>query len=332
VAYFKLSISLISLYNQVLIFLVKVMTPVYCLMGPTAVGKTALAAALARDMDMEIISVDSALIYRGMDIGTAKPTKAERCGVEHHLIDIINPDQVYSAGDFCQDVAKLIDGIIARGRRPLLVGGTMMYFHALQHGIAALPEADAAVRSELLEQAERQGWEALHRCLAQCDPDAAAAIHINDKQRILRALEVWRLSGERISVLQRARHVGDYQFINMALLPRDRSLLHDRIEQRVHGMLAQGFDAEVRGLLSRSDYHSELPAMKTVGYRQWARYLTGQCSEPEAIFAMIVATRQLAKRQMTWLRRWHGVNTLWMEDKDGLARACRVVEACVSDQ
>jgi tRNA dimethylallyltransferase len=275
------------------------------LMGPTGAGKSDLAVALAGEFPFEIVSVDSALVYRGMDIGTAKPPLQIRHAVPHHLIDIRDPAATYSAGDFVQDAAAAMESIWRRGHQPLFVGGTMLYFHALSHGLAVLPEADLGVRAEIDARAATAGWAELHRELAEVDPVAAARIHNNDPQRIQRALEVYKLTGEPISRLQQARVsvMSDIDVVELAIAPLDRKLLHERLKLRFEAMLAAGFVEEVRVLRKRSDLSAEHPTMRAVGYRQIWQYLAGECGLEEAGDEAIVATRQLAKRQMTWLRR-----------------------------
>jgi tRNA dimethylallyltransferase len=275
------------------------------LMGPTGSGKTDLAVWLTEQLPMEIISVDSALVYRGMDIGTAKPDLATRARVPHHLIDIRDPAARYSVGEFLMDAQRAMQDIWSRGRRPLLVGGTMMYFHALTAGIAELPEADLAVRAGIDAQAALEGWASVHRELGKVDPQAAARIHFNDPQRIQRALEVYRVTGQTITELQRQRMsvFADVKVIEIALAPLERGGLHTKIELRFRAMLEAGLVEEVRGLYERGDLSPEHPSMRAVGYRQLWRYLAGVSSLNEATEQAIVATRQLAKRQMTWLRR-----------------------------
>jgi tRNA dimethylallyltransferase len=275
------------------------------LMGPTGSGKTEAAVRLAERLPLEIISVDSALVYRGMDIGTAKPASSVRARIPHHLIDIRDPAQGYSVGEFTLDVERAMQDIWSRGRLPVLVGGTMMYFHALTEGIADLPEADLAVRAGIDAQAAKEGWAAVHQELAGVDPAAAARIHINDPQRIQRALEVHRITGRTITALQQARVsvFADLNVIEIALAPLERGELHTKIEMRFKAMLDAGFVEEVSRLYERGDLRPEHPSMRAVGYRQLWRYLAGQIGLNEATEQAIAATRQLAKRQMTWLRR-----------------------------
>ena len=275
------------------------------LMGPTGAGKSDLALRLAEMLPLEIVSVDSALVYRGMDIGTAKPGAAARARIPHHLIDIRDPAQSYSAGEFVRDAALAMQDIWRRGRQPLLVGGTMLYFHALSHGIARLPQADPAVRAAIEREARDVGWAALHRELARIDPEAAARIHANDPQRVQRALEVHRLTGDTITNLQQTA-VAAFAGIEVEefmLVPLERRDLHTRIELRFDAMLKAGLLAEVRGLFERGDLGREHPSIRAVGYRQLWRHLAGQSSLEDSRNQAIAATRQLAKRQLTWLRR-----------------------------
>lgn len=274
-------------------------------MGPTGSGKSDLAIRLTEKLPLEIISVDSALVYRGMDIGTAKPDKSTRARTPHHLIDIRDPAASYSVGEFTRDALCAMEDIWSRGRQPLLVGGTMMYFHALTSGIAQLPESDPAVRAEIDASAAALGWGAVHKALAEVDPQAAARIHINDPQRIQRALEVHRLTGETITKLQQERVsvFTDVNVIEFALAPLERGELHTKIELRFRAMLEAGFVEEVRSLYERGDLGPEHPSMRAVGYRQIWRYLAGVNALDEATEQAIAATRQLAKRQLTWLRR-----------------------------
>ncbi len=286
------------------------------LMGPTASGKSELALTLADRFDLEIVSVDSAQVYRGMDIGTAKPDRATRARVAHHLIDIRDPREPYSAGEFVRDALAAMQDIWGRGRQPLLVGGTMLYFHALTAGIADLPAADAPLRARIEAEAAERGWAALHAELARVDPPAGARIHVNDPQRIQRALEVYRLTGETITRLQQRVEpaVARLAVTELALAPADRGALHARIGARFEAMLAAGFAEEVRALQARGDLSAEHPSMRAVGYRQMWRYAAGQCPLAEATERAVVATRQLAKRQLTWLRR--RTAAVWLESLD----------------
>ncbi|RZQ56056.1 tRNA (adenosine(37)-N6)-dimethylallyltransferase MiaA [Pseudidiomarina tainanensis] len=284
---------------------------VICLYGPTAAGKTGLAIALTKHLPCDIVSVDSALIYRGMDIGTAKPTAEELAQAPHRLINICDPAENYSAAQFAADARREIDQIIAAGRIPLLVGGTMLYFKALLEGMSKLPEADAAIRAELNQQLEQQGLEALHAELQKIDPTSAQRIHPNDPQRLLRALEVYRISGKTLTELTATRDGAlPYPIIQMAVAPSDRAVLHERIALRFRQMVEQGFLNEVEALRRRSDLHIDLPSIRCVGYRQAWQYLDGDYDYEEMINRGIFATRQLAKRQLTWLRKWPGVHWL----------------------
>lgn len=283
-----------------------------CLLGPTASGKTAAALALAQRLPVEIVSVDSALVYRGMDIGTAKPTPEERAVAPHHLIDIIEPNASYSAAHFRTDALRLVSEIVARGHVPLLVGGTMLYYKALVQGLDALPSADAATRATLEAQAAELGWPALHAQLERVDPATAARLAPNDAQRIQRALEIFMLSGTPMSALiagaakksAREREHGDtpYRFVPIALEPSNRAVLHERIARRFDAMLAAGFVDEVAGLRARGDLDAMMPSMRCVGYRQAWAYLDGAIDQPTMREQGIFATRQLCKRQLTWLR------------------------------
>ncbi len=278
--------------------------PVILLLGPTASGKSAIALALAQAVPLEIVSVDSALVYRGMDIGTAKPSTQERAAVPHHLIDLIEPTDSYSAARFASDARRLIAEIRARGRLPVLAGGTMLYAKALIDGLHDLPTADPALRAQLDEEAAREGWPSLHARLAQLDPVTAARLAPNDAQRIQRALELCLLTGEPMSALlgRQARQGTQERFLTIALEPSERSVLHARIATRFQQMLDQGFLDEVRRLRARGDLHPGLPSMRCVGYRQAWEHLDGQYDARTMIERAVAATRQLAKRQLTWLR------------------------------
>jgi tRNA dimethylallyltransferase len=278
------------------------MTPrALVLCGPSASGKSAVALAMAQHIDLEIISVDSAQVYRGMDIGTAKPSGPERASVPHHLLDILDPAQRYSAARFVADATALIADINRRGRVALLVGGTMLYVKALRHGLDALPEADAALRRQIDAQAARDGWPALHAQLALVDPVTAARLAPNDAQRIQRALEVWHLTGRSLSQAHAQGRSAGLPLPLIALEPTERSWLHERIAQRFDHMLHNGLLDEVRALRARSDLHADLPSMRCVGYRQaWAALQAGDLDGLRE--RGIAATRQLAKRQLTWLR------------------------------
>jgi tRNA dimethylallyltransferase len=280
---------------------------VACLLGPTASGKTAAALAFAAKHPAEIISVDSALVYREMDIGTAKPTADERAAAAHHLIDIIDPADSYSAAQFRADALRLVAEITARGKVPLLVGGTMLYYKALTQGLNDLPQADAAVRAQLDADAARDGWPALHARLASVDPATAARLAPNDSQRIQRALEVFMLSGQPMSALlaaprSSAAEEAPYRFVPIALEPSDRAVLHARIAARFDAMLADGLIDEVKRLRARGDLNLSMPSMRCVGYRQAWEYLDGAYGYDEMRDKGVFATRQLCKRQLTWLR------------------------------
>ncbi|MFZ6815510.1 tRNA (adenosine(37)-N6)-dimethylallyltransferase MiaA [Undibacterium sp. Rencai35W] len=277
---------------------------VIAIMGPTASGKTAAALEIARHIPAEIISVDSALVYREMDIGTAKPSAAELASAPHHLIDIIDPADAYSVAQFLIDTRRLVDEIAARGKLPLLVGGTMMYFKALINGLDDLPAADQALRAELDAEAARDGTPALHARLATLDPITAARLKPNDSQRIQRALEIIALTGQPMSELlaQQPKAEMPFEMLSLSLEPSDRAILHQRIARRFDIMLEQGFLDEVRHLRARGDLHPDLPSMRCVGYRQAWEYLDGTCDLNDMRERGIIATRQLAKRQLTWLR------------------------------
>jgi tRNA dimethylallyltransferase len=273
------------------------------LMGPTASGKSALAAALAQHFPVEIVSVDSAQIYRGMDIGTAKPSVAERRSVPHHLIDIVDPTESYSAAQFRSDAVRLIREITARGRIPLLVGGTMLYFKALREGLSELPESDAALRARIDAEAAERGWPALHAELAEIDAPTAARLKPSDAQRIQRALEIYRVTGKPMSqLLGRTKSALPFRLLELALVPSDRAELHRRIESRFDAMLKRGLVEELRALRERHTLRPGLPSMRCVGYRQVWQHLEGEFGRNELRDRGIFATRQLAKRQLTWLR------------------------------
>lgn len=284
------------------------------LMGPTASGKTALAIELRKHLPVEIISVDSALIYRGMDIGTAKPTAEELSQAPHRLIDILDPSLPYSAADFRRDALNAMAEITAQGKIPLLVGGTMLYFKALLEGLSPLPSADLVIRTDIEKIAQEQGWGEIHRRLAEVDPVAAARIHPNDPQRLSRALEVYLISGQTLTEMtQTAGEKLPYNVFQFAIAPQDRKILHERIEQRFHLMVNAGFEEEVRALHRRDDLHVDLPSIRCVGYRQMWSYLDGEISHDEMIYRGICATRQLAKRQITWLRSWENIH--WLDSE-----------------
>ena len=277
-----------------------------CLMGPTASGKTDLAIELAERRDCELISVDSALVYRGLDIGSAKPD------YPHHLIDILDPSQVYSAAEFVADATRVAADIVARGKTPLLVGGTMLYFKAFLEGLAEMPAADPAIRAQIEAQAAAHGWPHIHAQLAAVDPKSAARIHPNHSQRLSRALEVYRASGVTLTDWHGKQGAGAarsdpfecYRVVQLAICPVDRAVLHQRIAWRYGHMMEAGLLEEVRQLWRREDLHRDLPAVRAVGYRQLWRHLDGEYSLDEAVRKAVAATRQLAKRQLTWLRKW----------------------------
>jgi len=279
------------------------------LLGPTASGKTAAALSLAQALPIEVVSVDSAQVYRGMDVGTAKPSAAERAAAPHHLVDILEPTEAYSAGRFRGDALRLVREIHGRGRIPVLAGGTMLYFAALEHGLADLPPADPALRAEIEARAAREGWPALHAELAGVDPQSAARIQPTDPQRIQRALEVHKLAGEPLSALQARRPAPSLSFevLRIALEPSQRAVLHERIAARFRAMLHAGLLDEVRGLRSRYRLDAALPSMRSVGYRQAWQVLEGEAPEETLEYRGVAATRQLAKRQLTWLRSMQGL-------------------------
>jgi len=285
-------------------------------MGPTASGKTRLAIQLAQVLNGEIISVDSALVYRGMDIGTAKPSLEERAGVPHHLLDIIDPAESFSTGQFRQQALRLMAEIVGRGRVPLLAGGTMLYFNCLFNGLAELPEADEALRRQIDAEAASLGWAVLHEELARIDPQAGMRIHPNDPQRIQRALEVYRLTGITLSEwCSRGRpEPPPFNIIRLIVAPGNRPALHETIRHRYLSMLDQGLVEEVQCLYQRGDLHENLPSIRAVGYRQVWAYLSGELDYPQMVERGIIATRQFAKRQFTWLRREESAHHFLSED------------------
>ncbi|SDI56746.1 tRNA dimethylallyltransferase [Pseudomonas flavescens] len=304
--------------------------PAIFLMGPTAAGKTDLALALAHALPCELVSVDSALVYRGMDIGTAKPDRATLEAFPHHLVDIRDPAEAYSAAEFRCDALAAMAEITSRGRIPLLVGGTMLYFKTLLEGLADMPGADAEVRAVLEARGQREGWSVLHEELHAVDPQSALRIHRNDPQRLVRALEVFKVSGTTMSELrlrQSEERSGagcfPYTVAQLAIAPAQRQMLHERIAQRFDRMLEQGFVAEVERLHRRGDLHAELPSIRAVGYRQVWEHLEGRLSAASMRERGIIATRQLAKRQFTWLRGWENVHWLDSLDCDNLPRALK---------
>ncbi len=299
------------------------------IMGPTAAGKTDAVIDLFQRFSGHIISVDSALVYRGMDIGTAKPDKATLQQAPHALVDIRDPWHSYSAADFRADAQAEIDSAHAQGRLPLLAGGTMLYYHALQQGLSNLPEAEPEIRAQLAAQAQEIGWPAMHRQLQQVDPESAARIHPNDPQRIQRALEVWQLTGKPLSHWFSQQHNTSMPFdtLKIVLAPPDRAVLHRRIEQRFDDMLDAGFIEEVRALMALPKVHAELPAMRAVGYRQVWQYLSGELDREQMRYRGIVATRQLAKRQWTWLRKEN--DAVWLDP--GATGSAQKIRQLVAD-
>lgn len=302
--------------------------PAIFLMGPTASGKTDLAVALTEALPCEIISVDSALIYKGMDIGSAKPETEVLAKAPHQLVDILDPAKAYSAADFREDALALMAEITARGKIPLLVGGTMMYFKVLRDGMAQLPSADEQIRQQLLQQAEEQGWETLHQRLIEVDPEASQRIKPADTQRLQRALEVYELTGKPLSQWHREQEGQrlPYNVINLAVSPEDRAVLHERIALRFKLMLEAGFLDEARQLFERGDLNTSMPSVRCVGYRQAWSYLEGEYSYEEMIEKGIIATRQLAKRQLTWLRSWPDVHWLDTLSDDLPSHALKVIK------
>ena len=298
------------------------------LMGPTASGKTGLAVELVQRLPLEIISVDSALVYRGMDIGTAKPDAATLAVAPHRLIDIRDPGEAYSAAQFRDDALRAMELICARGNTPLLVGGTMLYFRALQQGLSDLPGADPEVRAQLEALATKIGWAAMHQRLAGVDAESAARIHPNDPQRIQRALEVYELTGVPLSELcRRGRETApNYRFLKIVLAPPEREVLHQRIEARFRAMLEQGFLDEVQRLHQRGDLNPQLPALRAVGYRQAWMYLQGELSADQWVERALVATRQYAKRQLTWFRAEPDAHWVDPQAADAVARVVALIE------
>jgi len=298
---------------------------VVCIMGPTASGKTHLAVELARLHPFEIISVDSALVYRGMNIGTAKPNQALLNEIPHHLVDIRDPVNAYSAADFREDAIRLVAEIQSRGKMPLLVGGTMLYFKALKDGISNLPAANQALRNEISKLAGEQGWSKVWSRLNEVDPVSAARIHKNDAQRLQRALEVYEISGRSMTDWQQDKGLPcPFDLLEIAVMPEDRRKLHETIAVRFKGMLEAGFVQEVESLRHREDLHSELASMKAVGYKQIWQYLDGQLQYDEMIEKAVIATRQFAKRQFTWLRSWQSLRQIKAPSTD---EALKIIEA-----
>lgn len=301
--------------------------PVICIMGPTASGKTDLAMQLCDHLPCDIISVDSALIYKDMDIGSAKPTSEELAQYPHRLVDIIDPAQSYSAADFCRDAKREIADIRSKGRIPVLVGGTMMYFKSLLEGLSPLPNADEKIRAEITALAEQKGWHHIHQLLAEVDPVSAERINENDSQRLTRALEVFRITNTSLTELTKIKgDTIDGKVLQFAITTEDRAELHQRIELRFNIMVEQNFQAEVEKLKARTDLHENLPSIRCVGYRQMWQHLNGEMDHDEMIFRGVCATRQLAKRQLTWLRGWPELNWLKTNDETNLQQVLNALK------
>ncbi|MFA3792736.1 tRNA (adenosine(37)-N6)-dimethylallyltransferase MiaA [Aliiglaciecola sp. SL4] len=299
--------------------------PAIFLMGPTASGKTDLALEISKKLPCEIISVDSALIYRGMDIGTAKPSAEELSQVPHRLIDILDPKESYSVANFRSDALNAMQAVTDAGKIPLLVGGTMLYFKSLVDGLSTLPAANPEIREHLQNEANALGWQELHHRLEQVDPVSAKRIHPNDPQRLLRALEVYMISGKTMTELTSEKSSNlPYSVKEFAIMPSDRGILHERIEKRFNNMLENGFQQEVENLRCRDDLHLDLPSMRCVGYRQMWQYLDGDFDYTEMVFKGVAATRQLAKRQITWLRSWKNITFLDGIEKENLTTILNV--------
>jgi tRNA dimethylallyltransferase len=311
---------------------VKNSTPVLCLTGPTAAGKTRIALELARYHDFEIISVDSALVYRGMDIGSGKPDRQTLTEIPHHLVDIRDPSEPYSAADFRLDAINAADTIIQAGKRPLFVGGTMLYFKVLSSGLATMPAANPQAREKILALASDIGWSGVHQRLAEIDPEAARRIHPNDPQRLMRALEVFETTGKTLTAYHQAGNsmanpLPDFlsNLVFVAIHPAERAVLHEQIARRFHAMLAAGFVEEVQALHARTDLDRDLPAMRAVGYRQIWDYLDRRYDRQTMTAKGIAATRQLAKRQLTWLRSWpqlHRIETEMGSESENIVNKC----------
>jgi len=306
--------------------------PVLCLAGPTAAGKTGIAIELARHHDFEIISVDSALVYRGLDIGSGKPDKNILSELPHHLVDIRDPSEPYSAAEFREDAIRIAQEVIEKGKRPLLVGGTMLYFKVLRDGLASMPGADPDIRQQILELGEEKGWQAVHERLAEVDPESAARIHPNDPQRLQRALEIYESTG----ITMTEHHIQEKanqsllpaalsNLVFIAIHPTERAILHQQIESRFYQMLDEGFIDEVKVLFDRGDLYRDLPAIRSVGYRQIWDYLDGQYDYDTMVSKGVAATRQLAKRQLTWLRGWqdlHRVEAEMGSESENIVNKC----------
>jgi tRNA dimethylallyltransferase len=304
-------------------------SPAICLMGPTASGKTALAIELVQRLPLEIVSVDSVQIYKTMDIGTGKPDAKTLTLAPHRLIDLLDPLESYSAARFCEDARREMADIRAAGKVPLLVGGTMLYFKALRDGLASMPAADERVRADILNQASAEGWAAIHTELAAVDPIAASRIHPNDPQRLQRALEVFRVSGRSLSdwqAMQSPLPDGGDAFVFLSIQPGDRSVLHQRIERRFRQMLEEGLVGEVEALFARGDLGPELPSIRSVGYRQVWQYLSQEIGFDGMVERGVIATRQLAKRQITWLRGWPSLKNFDSDDKNLIDGVLRSIE------
>ena len=307
--------------------------PILCLTGPTAAGKTSIALELARNHGFEIISVDSALVYRGLDIGSGKPDNRTLAEIPHRLVNIRDPVEPYSAADFRYNAITATDEILQSGKQPLLVGGTMLYFKVLRDGLAQMPSANPKVRIKIMDLADREGWPAVHSRLKQIDPESAKRIHPNDPQRLMRALEVYESSGNTLTEHHRDQNAQQAELpdfmsnlIFIAIHPKQRSTLHDQIAERFQLMLEAGFVNEVKGLFDRDDLFRELPAMRSVGYRQVWDYLDGQYDHQTMVDKSIAATRQLAKRQLTWLRSWPDLHRIEAEIKPGSGN---IVNTCL---
>ncbi len=305
--------------------------PAIFLMGPTAAGKTDLALRLTEELPCDIISVDSALIYKGMDIGTAKPDAATLARYPHKLVDMIDPAMSYSAAEFRQDALSEMKAIVEAGRIPLLVGGTMMYYNALVKGLANLPEADNDVRARLLAWGESEGWPALHAKLSEVDPESARRLAPTDSQRLQRALEVYEITGRSLTELwaEQESQTLPYRIINLAVMPDSRQILHQRIALRFQQMIEQGFIDEVEALYARGDLNTQMPSVRCVGYRQVWSYLEGEYDQATMVEKGVIATRQLAKRQITWLRSWENLHWLNSQDRYILRDSLKLINTVI---
>ena len=303
--------------------------PAICLMGPSAAGKTQFAMDLADRLSSTLINVDSAQVYRGMDIGTGKPDATTRRRYPHRLMDIRDPSEIYSASQFRADAIQEMSDALVRGKTPVLVGGTMLYFKVLRDGLAAMPNGNPRVRKQIETLAAESGWETVHAELKKVDPESAARIHANDPQRLQRALEVFLLTGKSLSALHRENHDPaelPCRLYFVAIQPTDRAVLHNRIAERFRRMLSEGLIEEVRALYERGDLNLSMSSMKSVGYRQVWQYLAGEFTHGEMIEKSIVATRQLAKRQLTWLRGWPALRPLGEPDKNSIDAVLKILE------